>query len=120
MNKKWFISITAVFILGIGGFFTIQSIRPTQSATEPSEEVRRAIILEEDKLSVEGVIEPVHFATLSAEQGGRITERLVEPGTVVAVGDPLVQLDSGQLIFVVEQAEAGLALAREQLGQSKK
>ena len=43
--------------------------------------------------TVSGVIEPFRKAVVAAEVGGRVLERLVEPGDRVAAGEPLVRLD---------------------------
>jgi RND family efflux transporter MFP subunit len=55
-----------------------------------------------------GVIAPFREATVAAEGAGRVVVRHIEPGAVVAEGDPLVSLDP-------EEAEIALAEARATL-----
>jgi RND family efflux transporter MFP subunit len=55
---------------------------------------------------VTGIVSAFRKATVAAEVGGRVLERLVEPGDVVADGQVLVVLDSDRARLDAEQARA--------------
>ena len=59
-----------------------------------------------------GVVAPFRKAHVAAEVGGRIVERLVEPGDQVSSGDTLVLLDPSRAQIAHDRAKADLA-ARE-------
>lgn len=64
---------------------------------------------------VEGQLVPRQFATLSFASSGKVTEILVQKGSFVAVGDPLVQLDQTELLIQQQQAQAQLHSAQAAL-----
>jgi RND family efflux transporter MFP subunit len=55
-------------------------------------------------------------ARISAESGGVVRQVLVEIGSEVNVGTPLVRLDTKELALALERAEAALRQTRAQLG----
>ena len=55
-------------------------------------------------------------ARISAESAGVVRQVLVEIGTEVKVGTPLVRLDTRELALALERAEAALRQTRAQLG----
>lgn len=59
-------------------------------------------------VSVTGKLVPAQWATVSAKIGGRVIEVLVEPGSQVKTGDPLMRLDTTDL-------ERALAVARQEV-----
>ncbi|MEA3341376.1 MAG: biotin/lipoyl-binding protein [Chloroflexota bacterium] len=70
-------------------------------------------------VSVTGEAAPAEWATVSARSGGAVVEVLVEPGSEVAAGDPLVRLDDTDAQLAVQQAEAALEAAQVQLALIK-
>ncbi|MCP4538648.1 MAG: HlyD family efflux transporter periplasmic adaptor subunit [Chloroflexi bacterium] len=66
-------------------------------------------------VSPTGEVVPAMWATVSAQSGGVVLEVLVEPGSAVAAGDLLIQLDSTDAQLAVQQAEAALATAQAQV-----
>ncbi len=58
-----------------------------------------------------GIVAAYRKATVAAEVGGRIVERLVEPGAQIEAGAILVRIDPDRLRLVLRQSEA-LAEAR--------
>jgi multidrug efflux pump subunit AcrA (membrane-fusion protein) len=70
-------------------------------------------------VSVTGELIPARWATLTHKGGGKVVEVLVEAGDPVAVGAPLVLLDTAALELALQRAQgqftiqrAGLALLR--------
>ena len=55
---------------------------------------------------VTGRLQPVRSAQLAFEVGGRLAERLVEPGLRVEADEPLLVLDRGDLADLAAEAEA--------------
>ena len=74
------------------------------------------------QVTTEGQIVPRFFSDLSFQTGGVVADILVAEGDHVQTGDPLIQLDAGDLEIVLQQAqarlvsaEAGLVAAQNQL-----
>ncbi|HEY71905.1 MAG: hypothetical protein B6I35_06340 [Anaerolineaceae bacterium 4572_32.2] len=70
-------------------------------------------------VSPTGEVMPAAWATVSAQTGGVVLEMLVEPGSEVAAGDPLVRLDPTDARLAMQQAEAALEAAQAQLALLK-
>jgi multidrug resistance efflux pump len=66
-------------------------------------------------ISVTGEVVPAAWASVSAQQGGRVVEVLVEPDDEVAAGDVLVRLDATDAQLLVQRAEAALTSAQAQV-----
>ena len=62
-------------------------------------------------VSAEGEIVPLRDVALSFQVGGIVAEVLVEEGSVVAAGDPLIRLNDEELVLAVEQATLAVELA---------
>ncbi|HXI37268.1 MAG TPA: efflux RND transporter periplasmic adaptor subunit [Burkholderiales bacterium] len=56
-----------------------------------------------------GEVRPRHETRLSFRVGGKITERLVEVGSVVRAGQPVARLDAADLALAVASAKAQVA-----------
>ncbi|MCZ6640412.1 MAG: efflux RND transporter periplasmic adaptor subunit [Gammaproteobacteria bacterium] len=61
--------------------------------------------------TVTGLVSAFRKATVAAEVGGRVTNRLIEPGATVEKGQLLIELDQQRAQLAVEQAKA-IASAR--------
>ncbi|MDR3441322.1 efflux RND transporter periplasmic adaptor subunit [Telmatospirillum sp.] len=62
-----------------------------------------------DYIPVTGAVQPLTIVYLDVAQGGQVAERLVEEGTVVAAGQPLVKFRNAALELQVTGDEAQLA-----------
>lgn len=62
-----------------------------------------------------GVVTPFRKAMVAAEVGGRVVERLVEPGDLVSEGDALIVLDDARARIAKDRAEASLEARRVEL-----
>ncbi|MBU0702952.1 MAG: biotin/lipoyl-binding protein, partial [Chloroflexi bacterium] len=98
--------VLALFLSGCGG-----------GADEtPTPEVEMEYV---PVVSPTGEVVPGVWATVSGQTGGTVVEVLVEPGSEVAPGDLLIQLDPTAAQLAVQQAEAALATAQAQLALLK-
>ena len=66
-----------------------------------------------------GTLAPVEGVTLSADAEGTIVRILVESGTSVKAGDPLVELDTSVEVAQLNAAEARAELARVNIERAK-
>ena len=62
-----------------------------------------------DYVSLDGQVAPIQVVQLSPEEGGIVTERVVEEGAHVNKGDILVRLSNSNLDLQILQAESELA-----------
>lgn len=62
-----------------------------------------------DYMMIQGQVEPITSVQLSPMEGGVVKQRLVEEGTIVRKGDPLVVLSNNSLDLSILNAEAELA-----------
>lgn len=65
-----------------------------------------------DEVVAEGEVVPVQDVELRFERSGTVAEILVEEGSIVEAGDPLIRLDTRDLMLDAEAARANLANAR--------
>ena len=118
MNRKWWIvGVVVVLVAGLG-FVGWQSLSNQQAmAEEPVETavVRRGTLL----VTVEGTgsLAPTAEVALAFLSGGQVAEILVEEGQVVEAGQPLVRLETDELVLQMTRSEVALASAEGQLAQ---
>lgn len=62
-----------------------------------------------DYIRIMGNVEPITFIQLSAMEGGRVTEKVVEEGSMVKQGDIIVRLENPNLAMEILNSEAQLA-----------
>lgn len=94
--------VLALFLSGCG-----ESVEETPT---PEMEMEYAPVV-----SPTGEVMPAVWAAVSAQSGGTVVEILVEPGSEVAAGDLLIQLDPIDAQLAAQQAEATLTTAQAQL-----
>jgi len=66
-----------------------------------------------EDLRLTGTVEAFRDVTVSAEESGVVRELMVDKGSAVAAGQPILRIDDRVLAPQVEQARAQAALARE-------
>ncbi|MCC8174624.1 MAG: HlyD family efflux transporter periplasmic adaptor subunit [Odoribacter sp.] len=71
------------------------------------EEVKRGIF--NDYIRIMGNVEPIMFIQLSAMEGGRVVEKVVEEGAMVNQGDVIIRLENPNLAMEILNSEAQLA-----------
>lgn len=106
MNNSWKMLAIAM-LAGI-------SLQVLALETQP---VQRASLVE--KIQLDGVIEAVHQATVSAQTSGQVRKVYFDVDDAVALGDVLVELDSTEQKARLNQAEAGLREAQANLKDAK-
>ncbi|MCE5347174.1 MAG: efflux RND transporter periplasmic adaptor subunit [Bacteroidales bacterium] len=62
-----------------------------------------------DYITVTGQVEPITTIYLDAAEGGRVSERLIEEGSMVNNGDVIIRLENRQLYQNIIESEASLA-----------
>jgi HlyD family secretion protein len=119
MNKKWWIVIGVVIV--IGGLLGWQFISGRGSATAEAQVSMETAVVRRDTLvvTVEGTgsLAPSSEVALAFLSSGEVTEILAVEGQVVEDERPLVRLDIDELALQVARAEATLASAEGQLAQ---
>ena len=83
-----------------------------------AEPVRRGKL--ESAGSVTGTVRAFHRAAVTAETQGRVVARAVEPGTRVAAGDLLVELEASRFELELARAAASLQAARTVLAHAER
>ncbi|MFP4016396.1 MAG: efflux RND transporter periplasmic adaptor subunit [Halanaerobiales bacterium] len=105
MKKKILISLTTVILLS---FSLIASGRPVEIITPETKNIDIYRV-------VNGTIEPYKEIQLSSSVGGNIEEMKVKAGQYIQEGDPLLIFEQTDIIANIEQAKAGLEIARANL-----
>lgn len=68
-----------------------------------------------DYIRIMGNVEPIMFFQLSALEGGRVVEKVVEEGVMVKKGDIIVRLENPNLSMEILKSEADLAYQENEL-----
>jgi HlyD family secretion protein len=113
-NKKIFIGVGIVLILGAIAFANIRFKRTT-GVTVNVEAIQKRNL--EAIVSASGKIQPKLFVNISADYMGRVTNLAVNEGDRVNKGQFLLQIDPRNLRTRVESGEASLQAARSQAQQ---
>lgn len=77
------------------------------------EEIRKGTF--NDYIRIMGNVEPIMFFQLSALEGGRVVEKVVEEGAMVKKGDIIVKLENPNLSMEILKSEADLAYQENEL-----
>ena len=97
-----------------------QIARPTLKVTpipRPTAVVQRGPISE--TIRIIGRVASVHQADLSFSTQGQVQKILVQAGQEVSEGQPLAELDAGDLPIQIQQAQLNLQLAQLKLDQTR-
>ncbi len=120
----WTITLLGVAALSIGAFGLLTGpggpLAASISAQTP-DQVETVTIRPADamlgQISASGSIAPEDVAHVVLSVSGAVQEITVEPGDLVAAGDPLLRLDTGDLELSVLLAELDVATAQNSLAQ---
>jgi multidrug resistance efflux pump len=112
--KRIIIGVVIVAVLIAGGYFVYnQFFAADASETEAAEQAETAVATTDLALvSAEGEIVPLREALLSFETGGQVEEVIVDAGSTVSKGDPILRLDATDQEIALVQAEAALETAK--------
>lgn len=96
------LSLAAFAITGCTGSGGADSQATADATTLPVAKAGNEVV-------AEGEVVPVKSVELKFEQAGTVADVLVDEGSSVKKGDPLVRLDTRDLALAVEEAQASLA-----------
>lgn len=108
MNKKWIVTVLIGVTTVAGGTWAWKE-RPVEA---PTATVAKGPAI--DAVYAAGSIEPSVTQPIASKVMGRLTEVLVEEGTIVKKGQVLARMEAGDLQSAVDEAQARLRLAQAQ------
>ncbi len=73
----------------------------------------------DDFIRTNGTVEPIATIYLDAEEGGRVTERLIEEGAMVKQGDVILVLENRNVYMDIMNSESNLAQKQNYLRQTR-
>jgi HlyD family secretion protein len=73
----------------------------------------------DDYITINGVVAPIATIYMDAYEGGRVTEKLIEEGTMVKKGDIILKLENRGLYEQILASESNLALKQNDLRSTK-
>ncbi|MEZ4517672.1 MAG: biotin/lipoyl-binding protein [Chloroflexota bacterium] len=118
--------IAAIVVLGgVFGYRWLSSSQVDETAVLSTpdaagvERVDTLVVSGRDTVLAEGQIVPLRDARLSFPGTGQVTELLVDEGATVAIGDPLLRLDTADQENAVAQAQAALQQAQANLATAQ-
>lgn len=115
-NRILWIGLAVLLAAGLLAVVTIDPADTVQATVAATASVPAPSSTSGREIRAEGTLVPQKFARLSFETGGAVTEILVQEGQTVSAGDPLIRLDTSDLVLALDQANAQLLAA--QAGQA--
>ena len=73
----------------------------------------------DDYITINGNVAPIATIYMDAYEGGRVTEKLIEEGTMVKKGDIILKLDNMNLYEQILASESNLALKQNDLRSTR-
>lgn len=73
----------------------------------------------DDYITINGVVAPIATIYMDAYEGGRVTEKLIEEGSMVKKGDIILKLENRALYEQILASESNLALKQNDLRSTK-
>jgi HlyD family secretion protein len=73
----------------------------------------------DDYITINGSVAPITTIYMDAYEGGRVTEKLIEEGTMVKKGDVILRLENRSLYEQILSSENNLALKQNDLRSTK-
>ena len=73
----------------------------------------------DDFITINGNVAPIATIYMDAYEGGRVTEKLIEEGTMVKKGDIILKLENMNLYEQILASESNLALKQNDLRSTK-
>ena len=73
----------------------------------------------DDYITINGFVAPITTIYMDAYEGGRVTEKLIEEGTMVKKGDIILMLENMSLYEQIMVSESNLALKQNDLRSTK-
>ncbi len=73
----------------------------------------------DDYITINGVVAPITTIYMDAYEGGRVSEKLIEEGTMVKKGDIILKLENSGLYEQILASESNLALKQNDLRSTR-
>ena len=112
MNKKWWIVMAVVVVIGGLGLAGYRYIGGRQQAQAEAQEAMETAVVRRDTLRVTldatGSLAPQAEVSLAFASSGQVADVFVAEGEQVEAGQALAQLDTNDLALQVTQAEISL------------
>jgi len=108
-----FILLTAILVLGAGGFVALNINRQPKSIEAKTALVEQVTI--PVKIEASGKVVPIQTVNLSPKVGGKLVELLVDQGDLVKEGQIVAKMDSSSIEPQILQAQSAVASARANL-----
>jgi HlyD family secretion protein len=105
--------LTAIVIVGAGGFIALNVKRPSRSMEAKTVLVEQVTI--PVKIEASGKVVPIQTVNLSPKVGGKLVELLVDQGDRVTAGQIVAKMDSSSIEPQVRQAQSAVLGARANL-----
>jgi membrane fusion protein, multidrug efflux system len=109
------LSLGAVKVAQIKEMSSVSHVPPATAVTT----IEAASIAWHPALQAIGTLAPVQGVTISADAEGTIIKIMVESGTTVKAGDPLVEIDTSVEVAQLNAAEARAELAKINIERAK-
>lgn len=121
--RRWMIIAAVIIVIGIGGFFILNSQGGVSSLLgrtqpEPTPTPLPAIRANPEVI-VDASVVPVRFADLSLEASGTVADVLVEEGELVEPGQVIARLDNARQVIAIAQAEARVRSTQARINELK-
>ena len=117
MSRKKVLIIVAVVLVAAAAAGASFWFRGPQTAQVTAEAIRKRDL--ESIVSASGKIQPKRQVNISANTMGRVTRLAVEEGQRVKQGQFLLEIDPRSLTGQLQRGEAGVAVARSSLEQTR-
>jgi HlyD family secretion protein len=111
--KRILLGVVVIALIAAGGYFIYNQFFATEPEAGETDASVNATVepIDLPLVSANGEIVPLRDATLSFQTAGQIEELIVDAGTSVATGDPILQLDAIDQEIALTQAQAALETA---------
>lgn len=118
--RRWIIiALIAVAIVGIGGYFYVQSQGGWQAFTGqvPADATPTPLpaVQASPEVIVDAVVVPARFAALSLAATGIVADVMVSEGDHVEAGQVIAQLENERQVIAIAQAEARVRAAQARI-----
>lgn len=127
MKQRWWLGSIVVFLLllPLWPFLARKGFSPAEPQPSPQQGqgvpvrlIQPEVRTLERTLEVTGTLKAENEVRIGSKIPGRVAQVLVDEGQLVQAGQPLVLLDTKDLLAQVRQAEAGLEMARARFQQA--
>ena len=122
MNKKNILIVSIIVVIAALGFMAYRQVAAKKAAAVESSATETAVVECGDlsmTVDASGSIVPRAEIWLAFTTGGRVAETLVVEGGQVQAGQALVQLDTKELEWQVEQARLSVSIAEYDLSDMR-